>query len=112
MSVAEAAVEDDAAMGAAKALAAAMDAAQMAADLAAAALTKAMGKDPAGLPPKVIGAITVGHPNVLIGGFPMVNIPNPAAMLLKRLSRYKRSSATNAGPNKCAAGDCPPKGGR
>jgi uncharacterized Zn-binding protein involved in type VI secretion len=110
MSVAEAAVEDDAAMGAAKALAAAMDAAQMAADLAAAALTKAMGKDPAGLPPKVIGAITVGHPNVLIGGFPMVNIPNPAAMLLKRLSRYKRSPAANAGPNECASGDCPPKG--
>lgn len=90
MDAAEAAVEDDAAMQSAKAMAAAMGAAQMAADAAAAALTKAMGKDPAGVPPKVIGAITLGHPNVLIGGFPMINIPNPAELLLKRLARYKR----------------------
>jgi hypothetical protein len=91
LDVAEAAVEDDAAMQSAKATAAAMAAAQMAADKAAQALTKTMGKDPAGLPPKVMGAITLGHPNVLIGGFPMVNIPNPADLLLKRLARYKRA---------------------
>jgi uncharacterized Zn-binding protein involved in type VI secretion len=91
MDAVEAAVEDDAALQTAKAMAAAMAAAQMAADAAAAALSKTMGKDPAGIPPRVIGAITAGHPNVLIGGFPMVNIPNPAEMLLKRLSRYKRT---------------------
>ena len=90
MDAVDAAVEDDAAMQAAKAMAAAMAAAQMAADKAAEALTKTMGKDPAGVPPKVIGAITLGHPNVLIGGFPMINIPNPAELLLKRLARYKR----------------------
>jgi uncharacterized Zn-binding protein involved in type VI secretion len=112
MNVAEAATEDDAALSAAKAMAAAMDAAQLAADAAAAALSQAMGKDPAGLPPKVIGAITVGHPNVLIGGFPMVNIPNPADMLLKRLARYKRSSSGKGGPSHCPSGDCPAPSGR
>jgi len=110
MNIADAATDDDAAMSAAKATAAAMDAAQLAADAAAMALSKTMGADPAGLPPKVIGAITVGHPNVLIGGFPMVNIPNPAEMLLKRLSRYKRSSSGKSGPSGCKSGDCAPGG--
>jgi hypothetical protein len=86
-------------------MAAAMAAAQMAADAAAAALTNAMGKDPAGIPPRVLGAITAGHPNVLIGGFPMANIPNPAEMLLKRLSRYKRTPAPK--PQAKGVGSCP-----
>jgi uncharacterized Zn-binding protein involved in type VI secretion len=90
MDAMEAATEDDAAMQSAKAMAAAMGAAQMAADKAAEALTKTMGTDPAVLPPRALGAIVLGHPNVLIGGFPMVNIPNPAELLLKRLARYKR----------------------
>jgi uncharacterized Zn-binding protein involved in type VI secretion len=88
-SAAEAATEDDAAMASAKALAAAMAAAQMAADLATKALTKTMGKDP-GIPPSSTGAVVLGHPNVLIGGFPMVNIPNPVDLILGRLARYKR----------------------
>ncbi len=88
--LAEAAVEDQAAMASAKALAAAMGAAQMAADLAAAALTKMMGKDP-GEPPS-IGALMMGHPNVLIGGFPMFDIPNPATELLGCLSKFTARS--------------------
>jgi uncharacterized Zn-binding protein involved in type VI secretion len=108
MDAAEAAVEDDAAMQSAKAMAAAMAAAQMAADKAAEALSKTMGKDPAGIPPRVIGALVAGQPNVLIGGFPMVNIPNPADLLLKRLARYKRTPAPKKPPAKCPTGDCPP----
>ncbi len=104
---AEAAVEDDAALGAAKAMAAAMGAAQLAADAAAAALSKTMGMDPAVVSPRSVGAITVGHPNVLIGGFPMVNIPNPAEMLLKRLARYKRTPPPKKRPGACPTGDCP-----
>jgi len=87
---AEAAVEDDAAMASAKALAATMGAAQMAADAIAAALAQAMGKDP-GIPPS-IGALLTGHPTVLIGGFPMIDIPNPIDLLLNRLSRFKAKS--------------------
>lgn len=89
LDAAEAATDDDPAMGAAKAMNAAMAAAQMAADKAAEALSKTMGTDPAGIPPKAVGAVILGHPNVLIGGFPMVNIPNPAELLLKKLARYK-----------------------
>jgi hypothetical protein len=67
-----------------------------------------MGKDPAGIPPKVIGAITLGHPNVLIGGFPMINIPNPADLLLKRLARYKYKRPPKPDPpDGCSTGDCP-----
>ncbi|HKX27676.1 MAG TPA: PAAR domain-containing protein [Blastocatellia bacterium] len=84
---AEAAVEDDQAMQNALILSAAMGAAQMAADIAAMVIARAMGTDP-GVPPS-IGALVIGHPNVLIGGFPMVNIPNPIDLLLKRLKRYK-----------------------
>lgn len=98
----EAAVDDDAAMQAAKAMAAATAAAQLAADLAAQAMTKMMGKDP-GIPPASMGAVTLGAPNVLIGGFPMVNIPNPVDLLLDKLARYKRAPA----PPKNEAGECP-----
>jgi uncharacterized Zn-binding protein involved in type VI secretion len=87
---AEAAVEDDDAMQNAKILSAAMGAAQIAADVAALVITRAMGTDP-GIPPSV-GAIALGHPNVLIGGFPMINFPNPVEMILNRLKRYKADS--------------------
>jgi uncharacterized Zn-binding protein involved in type VI secretion len=83
---AEAAVEDDAAMASAKALAASMGAAQMAADAIAMALSQAMGKDP-GIPPS-IGALLMGQSTVLIGGFPMIDIPNPINMLLDKLGRF------------------------
>jgi uncharacterized Zn-binding protein involved in type VI secretion len=104
--VAEAAVEDDAAMASAKALSAAMTSAQMAADAAAKAMTKAMGKDP-GIPPGAMGALILGHPNVLIGGFPMVNIPNPVDYLLDKLKRFAPrppaidDDAGSTQPNNC-----------
>lgn len=61
--------ESDAAMSAALGMSAAMQAAQLAADIAAMVAGALIGKDPAiGSP---VGAITLGHPNVLIGGFPM-----------------------------------------
>jgi hypothetical protein len=87
---AEAAVDDDAAMASAKALAASMGAAQMAADAVAMALSQTMGIDPGILPST--GALLVGHPTVLIGGFPMVDIPNPVDILLSKLSRFKGKS--------------------
>jgi uncharacterized Zn-binding protein involved in type VI secretion len=104
--VADAAVEDDAAMAAGKALSAAMNSAQMAMDAAAMAMEKAMGKDPAGIPPKPPGMMTLGFPMVLIGGFPMINIPNPAEVLLKKLSAYKLKGADQPG-GKAGADPCP-----
>jgi uncharacterized Zn-binding protein involved in type VI secretion len=83
----EAQVEDDAAMSAAKGLAAAMNAAQLAEDMAAMAIGFLMGKDP-GAPPS-LGALLMGIPNVLIGGFPMINIPNPIEALLHMLGHFK-----------------------
>ncbi|HEY8459563.1 MAG TPA: PAAR domain-containing protein [Blastocatellia bacterium] len=102
--IAEASVEDDKAMKSALALSAAMGAAQIAADVAAMALSRAMGTDP-GIPPSV-GAIVIGHPNVLIGGFPMVNFPNPIDVILRRLKRYKGKSpdrhSDSAGCGSCS----------
>lgn len=87
---AEAAVEADPAMQAAKALSAAMNAAQMAADAAKAAVEATMWKDPTLPPTGSIGAIVdPSHATVLIGGFPMINIPDPVSTLLNRLKRYK-----------------------
>jgi uncharacterized Zn-binding protein involved in type VI secretion len=94
---AEAAVEDDAAMASAKALAAAMGAAQMAADAIAMALSQTMGTDP-GIPPS-IGALLMGHPTVLIGGFPMIDIPNPIDMILNKLSQFKAKSPEGPSAN-------------
>jgi uncharacterized Zn-binding protein involved in type VI secretion len=96
--VAEMAVEDGPAMQAAKALSAAMNAAQMAADAATMAVQAAMGKDPAVIPgpgptgagPMVVnGALVLGFPLVLIGGFPMVNIPDPVSLLLNKLAKLR-----------------------
>jgi uncharacterized Zn-binding protein involved in type VI secretion len=84
--VMEEAVTDDAAMAAAKGLSAAMNAAQMASDAIRMAIAQLMGKDP-GMPNQ--GNVLMGHPNVLIGGFPMVNIPNPVDVLLGKLSALK-----------------------
>lgn len=81
----EAAVENDAAMASAKALAAAMTAIELASNAIRAAMAALMGIDP-GTPN--LGNVLMGHPNVLIGGFPMINIPNPAEALLSKLSRY------------------------
>ncbi len=86
--VAEAAVEDDAAMASAKALSAAMASAQMAMDASKMAVEAMMGKDP-GVPPSTGAIIDPSHANVLIGGFPMINIPDPVNAILNRLKRYK-----------------------
>lgn len=95
--VAEAAVEDDAAMASAKALSAAMASAQMAADAAKMAVEKTMWKDPTLPPTGSVGAIIdPSHVTVLIGGFPMINIPNPVEALLNRLKYYKaKAPASN-----------------
>ena len=86
-------------MASAKTLSAAMNAAQMASDLAKAAVEKMMWKDPALPPTGSIGAIIdPSHFNVLIGGFPMVNIPDPVTALLHRLGRYKASNSEEESP--------------
>lgn len=109
--VAEAATEDDAAMAAAKALSAAMASVQMAADAAKMAVEKTMWKDPTVPPTGSIGAIIdPSHATVLIGGFPMINIPDPVSALLNRLKRYKASSPpSDAGEQSAGSTSCPPK---
>jgi uncharacterized Zn-binding protein involved in type VI secretion len=86
--IADEAVQDDAAMSAAKGLAAAMTAAQMANDAIRMAMAAMMGTDP-GMP--CTGNILMGQPTVMIGGFPMINIPNPVDILLGKLGRLKGS---------------------
>ena len=72
--------------------AAILAAAMMGADLAMGAMKKAMGamlgKDP-GAPP-CIGAITIGMPTVLIGGFPMPSWSAIAKGLKKLIAALKR----------------------
>jgi uncharacterized Zn-binding protein involved in type VI secretion len=108
--VAEAATEDDAAMQSAKVLSAAMGAAQMAADAVKQAVEKTMWKDPSMPPTGSMGAIIdPSHATVLIGGFPMVNIKNPAEQLLNRLKRYKsRTQSDDPEEQKQGPKGCPP----
>jgi hypothetical protein len=90
--IAEEAAADDAAMASAKAMSAAMTAAQMASEAIRLAIAQLMGKDP-GMPNQ--GAVVMGHPNVLIGGFPMVNIPNPVDVMLGKLAALKGKTKQN-----------------
>jgi uncharacterized Zn-binding protein involved in type VI secretion len=101
----ESKVEDDAAMAAAKGLAAAMNAAQLAQDIAAMVIGLMMGKDP-GAPP-CLGALMLGCPNVLIGGIPFPNIPNPIEALLNLLGHFKPrpSSDEHGGPSRAGPDD-------
>ena len=97
----------DAAVAAASGVAAAMGAAQMAVDAATMAITAAMGVDMA-VPPS-FGMVTVGVPNVQIGGFPMNNFPNPAHLLfakIKAMRDKKKAAAAEAANAGCA--NCPP----
>jgi uncharacterized Zn-binding protein involved in type VI secretion len=97
----EESTEDNSAMAAAEGLAAGMAAAQLAADAAAMAAGAMMGKDPCiGSP---IGAITIGHPNVLIGGFPMPSGLQIAGRILAG-AKSARSKAGHGevGPESCA----------
>jgi uncharacterized Zn-binding protein involved in type VI secretion len=107
--ITEAAVEDDREIATAKALNAAMMAVQMAAEKAKEAVEKTMWKDPTMPPTGSMGAvIDPSHATVLIGGFPMINIPDPVGALLNRLKRYKARTppggAPGAGPPPCSRG--------
>jgi uncharacterized Zn-binding protein involved in type VI secretion len=103
--VGEAAVADSDAMASAKALSAAMASAQMAMDAAKMAAEATMWKDPAVPPTGSLGAfVDPSHATVLIGGFPMINIPDPVTMLLDRLVRYM---ARGGGGNPHGTPSCP-----
>jgi uncharacterized Zn-binding protein involved in type VI secretion len=99
---AEAVAADDAAMSAALGMSASVAAAQMANDAIAMAMGLVMGKDPC-VPPGTPGAITVGSPNVLIGGFPMPSWMAIARGLLK-LVKGLRKRAGGGGRQGCG---CP-----
>jgi uncharacterized Zn-binding protein involved in type VI secretion len=98
----EAAETDDSAMSAAAGLAAQMTIAQLAADAVAMAVGMAMGKDPCiGSP---VGAITTGHSNVLIGGFPMPSGMQIAGRILagaRAQRRRPRVRSGDVGPSAC-----------
>ena len=99
--VGEASVDDDAAQSSAKALAATMTALQMANDAIRLAMAAMMGTDP-GMPNQ--GAILMGHPNVLIGGFPMINIPNPIDILMNKLGRLTGKAEDEEGEGAATGG--------
>ena len=91
---------DTSAVAGAQALSASMGAAQMAADAAAMAIQAMMGSDPAGSP--ALGAIMLGSPNVLIGGFPMPNwmdIAKGMMKLVKGLRARRRAGRSRNGRN-------------
>jgi uncharacterized Zn-binding protein involved in type VI secretion len=97
---AEATAAEDPAMSAALGMAAGMGAAQMANDILAMAMGAAMGKDPC-VPPGTLGAITMGSPNVLIGGFPMPSWMNIARGLLKLVKGLRCRSRGTSGRRGC-----------
>ena len=99
--IGEASVDDDAAQASAKALAATMTALQMANDAIRLAMAAMMGTDP-GMPNQ--GAVLMGHPNVLIGGFPMINIPNPIDILMSKLGRLTGKAEDEEGKGAAAGG--------
>ncbi|WP_338865635.1 PAAR domain-containing protein [Myxococcus stipitatus] len=76
------------AAAAGQAIGAGVAAAQLAADAAAMAMGMMVGKDP-GLVPD-FGAIVLGHPNVLIGGFPMPSWSDVADGLKKVVKGLRR----------------------
>ena len=96
----------DPALAAAQSLAAAMGAAQLAADAVALAMSSAIGSDPA-VPPVPGMLATPLAPHVQIGGFPMINIHDPAQWLFKRAKaamarrKQKRQNADGDGAASC-----------
>jgi hypothetical protein len=92
-------------MAEANALAAGLGAAQMAADFAATAASAAMGTDP-GLPPAVPGPLVMGVPKVLIAGFPLPTLPDPANWLFGKLKRRRKSKKNGQDEDKSKVG-CP-----
>lgn len=94
-------------LAAAKAVAAAMTVATTAAEIATNAIKQALGKDPgvAATP----GALLLGHPLVLIGGFPMVNFPDPVHFLMEKLKakfRKKKGRKESADDEHAGCADC------
>jgi uncharacterized Zn-binding protein involved in type VI secretion len=83
---------DNSAMSGALGMSAAMSAAQMANDMVAMAMGALMGKDIC-IPPGTLGAITMGSPNVLIGGFPMPNWMEIARGILKMVKGLRGRSS-------------------
>jgi YD repeat-containing protein len=67
------------------ALQASMQAAQLAADAIALAMSALLGKDP-GIPP-ALGALLLGNPTVLIGGFPLPDLLDVLGAALKGLKK-------------------------
>ncbi|HEY3455993.1 MAG TPA: PAAR domain-containing protein [Bryobacteraceae bacterium] len=95
---------DSSAMQEARALDAGMMAAQMAADVAAMVAGMMMGKDPCIGPP--VGGIILGHPNVLIGGFPMPSGLQVAGRVLESVKGRRPRTRTNESFEGCTS--CPP----
>jgi uncharacterized Zn-binding protein involved in type VI secretion len=92
----------DAASAAAEAAAAVLAAAMIGADMAMSAMTSALsamqGRDP-GTPP-CVGAVMLGMPNVLIGGFPMPSwstIAKGLKKLVAALARGRRAGKAQGG---------------
>jgi RHS repeat-associated protein len=98
MAAAMGAVGVGAAAVAGQALSAAIQAAQIAADAAAAALSALLGTDP-GVPP-AMGALMLGNPTVLIGGFPCPNFPNPLDGIMAGLKKLGKAIAQSKGLGK------------
>jgi uncharacterized Zn-binding protein involved in type VI secretion len=99
----DAATAEDPLVAEAHALAAATGAAQLAMDAASMAAGELVGKPPCVGPP--VGAIMLGAPNVLIGGFP---VPSGVAMAQRQMSRADlppnrrgENDAKNQGPGAC-----------
>jgi uncharacterized Zn-binding protein involved in type VI secretion len=89
----------NAAMASAQALSAAMGAAQMAIDAAAMAIKSAMGTDIA-VPP-AMGFLTMNTvATVQIGGFPMINLPDPLHMLFEKIASMKASDEEEEEPTR------------
>jgi len=72
---------------------------QLAADAVAMAMGALLGKDPAVGPP--VGAIAIGRPNVLIGGFPMPSGMQIAGRILMGAKRSKGLEIEEVGPCNC-----------
>ncbi|MEE4377010.1 MAG: PAAR domain-containing protein [Candidatus Competibacteraceae bacterium] len=106
----EAVETDDSAMSAALGMNAGMIAAQMSSDVVAMAMGAAMGKDPCA-PPGTPGTITMGSPNVVIGGIPTPAWLAIAKGLLKMVKglRMRRRVNSKKGKGKVGFPSCPPR---
>jgi RHS repeat-associated protein len=83
------------------ALQASMQAAQAAADAAALAMSALLGKDP-GIPP-ALGAVMLGNPTVLIGGFPLPDLLEVLGALLKGLKKLGAAAGGSPAVRKALA---------